>query len=90
MAAFAKRPDRAPEPPAPSSVPADRLLRVEPAAPVGHLAPGDYKKALERRERQLIAAALDQCQGQLSETCRRLGISEPTVRRKMKKYGLKG
>ncbi len=88
MAAFAKRPDRAPEPPAPSSVPADRLLRVEPAAPVGHLAPGDYKKALERRERQLIAAALDQCQGQLSETYRRLGISEPTLRRKMKKYGL--
>jgi DNA-binding protein Fis len=90
MAAFAKRPDRAPEPPAPSSVPADRLLRVEPAAPVGQLAPGDYKKALERRDRQLIAAALDQCQGRVRETCRLLGISEPTLRDKMKRYGLKG
>jgi tetratricopeptide (TPR) repeat protein len=90
MAAFAKRPDRAPEPPAPSPVPEDRLLRVEPAAPVGQLAPGDYKKALEQRDRQLIAAALDQCQGRVRETCRRLGISEPTLRAKMTKYGLKG
>jgi DNA-binding NtrC family response regulator len=68
----------------------DRLLHVEPAASVGHLAPGDYKQALERRERQLIAAALDQCQGKLSETCRRLGISDPTLRAKMRKYGLEG
>jgi tetratricopeptide (TPR) repeat protein len=89
MAAFAKRPDRAPKPPAPLPVPMGRLLRVEPAAPVGHLVPGDYKHALERRERQLIAAALAQCQG-LTEACRRLGISDPTLRAKMKKYGLEG
>jgi tetratricopeptide (TPR) repeat protein len=89
MAAFAKRPDRAPKPPAPPPVAAGRLLRVEPAAPVGRLAPGDYKQALERRERELIAAALDQSQG-LSEACRRLGISDPTLRAKMRKYGLEG
>jgi tetratricopeptide (TPR) repeat protein len=90
MAAFARKPDRAPEPPAPSAVPAGRLLRVEPADPVGELAPGDYKKVLEHRDRQLIAAALGQCQGRVRETCRLLGISEPTLRDKMKRYGLKG
>ncbi|HEX3127203.1 MAG TPA: helix-turn-helix domain-containing protein [Thermoanaerobaculia bacterium] len=89
MAAFAKKPPRTPEPPA-SSVPAVRRLHVEPADPVGQLAPGDYRKMLERRDRQLIAAALDQCQGRLRETCRLLGISEPTLREKIKKYGLKG
>ncbi len=86
MAAFAKRPARAPEPP---PVRAGRLLLVEPAAPVGHLEPGDYRQTLDRRERQLIAAALDQCQG-LSEACRQLGMSDPTLRDKIRKHRLKG
>lgn len=90
MAAFARKPARAPEPTPSSSVPEGRRLRVAAADPVGELAPGDYKKAIERRDRQLIAAALDQCQGRLRETCRLLGISEPTLRDKLKRYGLKG
>jgi tetratricopeptide (TPR) repeat protein len=89
MAAFAKRPAPEPEPPAPIPVPADRLLHVEPAAPVGNLAPGDYKQALRHRDRQLIAAALAQCHGHLSQTSRLLGISEPTLRDKIWRYRLK-
>jgi DNA-binding protein Fis len=89
MAAFAKPAARPAEPRAPLRNPARRLLHVEPAASVGRLAPGDYKKTLERRDRQLVAAALAQCQGQMRETCRLLGISEPTLREKIRKYGLK-
>ncbi len=85
MAAFAKRPEAQPaKQPARPPVPAGRLLRVGPAAPAeGELAPGDYKRILKHRDRQLIVAALAQCQGQLKPASRLLGISLPTLQEKM-------
>jgi DNA-binding NtrC family response regulator len=56
-------------------------------APAPHGAP-------TRRGRQNAAtdsaAALAQCQARLKATCRLFGISDPTLRDKMKKYELKG
>ena len=67
-----------------------------PAAPAGRrtrpacrrrssLADGGYEEALERYDRQLIAAALAQCGGKIRETARLLGIARNTLRAKMKK-----
>jgi tetratricopeptide (TPR) repeat protein len=52
------------------------------------LADGGYEAALERYDRQLIAAALEECGGRIRETARLLGISRNTLRAKMGKYGL--
>jgi len=57
-------------------------------SPAVSLEPGGYEEALERYDRQLIAAALAQCQGRIRETARVLGIARNTLRAKMKKYGL--
>jgi Nif-specific regulatory protein len=52
------------------------------------LAEGGYEEALERYDRQLIAAALAQCGGKIRETSRLLGIARNTLRAKMKRYNL--
>lgn len=46
-------------------------------------------KTLEALEREHIAKTLKFTQGNKGETCRLLGISRPTLRQKIKKYGLK-
>jgi Nif-specific regulatory protein len=56
--------------------------------PTLSLADGGYEEALDRYDRQLIAAALTQCGGKIRETARLLGIARNTLRAKMKKYGL--
>ncbi|HET9225646.1 MAG TPA: sigma 54-interacting transcriptional regulator, partial [Thermoanaerobaculia bacterium] len=54
------------------------------------LADGGYEDALERYDRQLIAAGLAQTSGRIRETARLLGIARNTLRAKMKRYGLSG
>ncbi|HEX7181592.1 MAG TPA: sigma 54-interacting transcriptional regulator [Thermoanaerobaculia bacterium] len=54
------------------------------------LAEGGYEEALDRYDRQLIAAGLVQCHGKIRETARLLGIARNTLRAKMKKYDLSG
>ncbi|MGH8750581.1 MAG: sigma-54-dependent transcriptional regulator [Burkholderiales bacterium] len=45
---------------------------------------------LEAAEHLLIARALDETSGNVSESARRLGVSRMTLRYRMEKYGLKG
>jgi Nif-specific regulatory protein len=54
------------------------------------LADGGYEEALERYDRQLIAAGLAQTNGRIRETARLLDIARNTLRAKMKRYGLSG
>lgn len=75
--------------PEPVSLPAQPVLSApEPPALPASLADGGYEAALERYDRQLIAAALAQCGGRVRETTRLLGISRNTLRAKMRKFGL--
>jgi tetratricopeptide (TPR) repeat protein len=67
-----------------------RVLAPEPPALPTRFAEGEYEKALERYERQLLAAALAQCHGRVGETSRLLRISRTTLRKKMREYGLAG
>jgi tetratricopeptide (TPR) repeat protein/bacterioferritin-associated ferredoxin len=76
----------APEPVSLPSQPAP--VAPEPPEPPPSLADGGYEAALERYDRQLIAAALEECGGRIRETARLLGISRNTLRAKMGKYGL--
>jgi len=50
---------------------------------------GSYKEALDRYDRQLLEAALEQCDGKLRETARVLGISRNTLKAKIKRYGIR-
>ena len=59
-------------------------------SPTVRLADGGYEEALERYDRQLIAAGLAQTQGRIRETARLLDIARNTLRAKMKRYGLTG
>ncbi|MFH0799541.1 MAG: sigma 54-interacting transcriptional regulator [Pseudomonadota bacterium] len=43
---------------------------------------------LKDRERGVIAAAISECNGNLSNACRRLGIARTTLQKKIKKYGI--
>jgi Nif-specific regulatory protein len=54
------------------------------------LSEGGYEEALERYDRQLIAAGLAQTNGRIRETARLLGIARNTLRAKMKRYGMSG
>jgi DNA-binding NtrC family response regulator len=75
--------------PEPVSLPAQPApVAPEPPEPPPSLADGGYEAALERYDRQLIAAALEECGGRIRETTRLLGISRNTLRAKMTKYGL--
>lgn len=59
-----------------------------PAPAAASLALGGYEEALERYDRDLIAAGLARCGGRVRETSRLLGISRNTLRGKIRKYGL--
>jgi Nif-specific regulatory protein len=59
-------------------------------SPTVRLAEGGYEEALERYDRQLIAAGLAQTHGRIRETARLLDIARNTLRAKMKRYGLTG
>jgi tetratricopeptide (TPR) repeat protein len=63
---------------------------ITPPDPVASLAEEGYKQALERYDRQLIAAGLAQCQGRIAETCRLLGLSPKNLRAKLRRYFLTG
>jgi Nif-specific regulatory protein len=67
---------------------ARRPPEMDGLTPTVSLAPGGYEEALERYDRQLIAAALTQSKGKIRETARLLGIARNTLRAKMKRYGL--
>ena len=43
---------------------------------------------LRSRESSIIAAALDECRGNLSRTSRKLGIARTTLQKKVKRYGI--
>lgn len=49
---------------------------------------GSLKQAVEQLEREMITAALAECQGNKSEAAKRLGISRSNVIAKAKDYGL--
>lgn len=68
----------------PSEVPEPPPL---PAAeePAG---PGSFPAAREEYDRRLVAAALEQTGGNLSEASRRLGISRNTLKARLRLYGL--
>ena len=51
-------------------------------------APGSFRAAREDYDRRLVAAALEQAGGNLSEASRRLGISRNTLKAKLRLYGL--
>jgi tetratricopeptide (TPR) repeat protein len=69
--------DPPPGPPAPPPVPAAE-----------DTAPGSFRAAREDYDRRLVAAALEQAGGNLSEASRRLGISRNTLKAKLRLYGL--
>jgi tetratricopeptide (TPR) repeat protein len=48
----------------------------------------DYESAMEFCDRVLIEAGLAQCGGRIAETSRLLGITRPTLRARITKYGL--
>jgi DNA-binding NtrC family response regulator len=76
--------------PAPESHPSQQFLAPAPPPAPAHLAPGDYEEALERYDREVIAAGLAQGQGRIGETSRLLGIDRRTLQAKMKRYRLRG
>jgi len=53
------------------------------------LGDGAYQEALDRYDRRLLAAALEQCEGKLRETSRVLGISRNTLKAKISRYGMR-
>jgi tetratricopeptide (TPR) repeat protein len=67
-----------------------QALCILPPDPVTSLAEEGYVKALERYDRQLVAAGLAQCNGRIHETCRLLGLSRSQLRSKLKRYLLTG
>lgn len=72
------------DPPAPApSVPAPPPL---PAA--GERTPATFREAREEYDRRLVAAALEESGGNLSEASRRLGISRNTLKAKIRHHGL--
>ena len=47
-----------------------------------------YKEALERYDRQLIAAGLAQCKGEIAEASELLGLPRERLRAKLERYFL--
>ncbi len=47
------------------------------------------RRTLAEVEREAIAAALESCGWHLGRACERLGVSRPTLRRKMRRFGLR-
>jgi hypothetical protein len=50
--------------------------------------PGSFQAAREEYDRRLVAAAMEQTGGNLSEASRRLGISRNTLKARLRTYGL--
>jgi two-component system response regulator AtoC len=64
-------------------------LSLESLSEVPHSeSPGPAMKSLEAMEREHIQAVLTATQGNLGEACQLLGITRPTLRKKMKDYNL--
>ncbi len=57
-------------------------------AAVPDLADGGYERALNRYDRRLIEAALDESEGRIRETARLLGIARNTLKAKMERYDI--
>jgi two-component system response regulator RegA len=71
----------------PKPTSAGQLLRELAAAPEppAHDEPDDHLASLERVEWEHIVRVLDLCNGNISETARRLGIGRPSLQRKLKR-----
>lgn len=59
-----------------------------PRADGGPLAQAPVELSLEEVEKRTVLATLESCQGNKSETARRLGITRRTLHKKLKKYGV--
>lgn len=59
-----------------------------PLPEAGATGPASFQAAREDYDRQLVAAALEQTGGNLSEASRRLGISRNTLKARIRLYGL--
>jgi DNA-binding protein Fis len=71
-----------PKPPRPGTA-----TLIEPPDPAASLRELGYRQALERYERQVLAAALAQSRGDLDEAARLLGLSQGQLRAKLKRMG---
>jgi tetratricopeptide (TPR) repeat protein len=76
------------EPATLSAKPAVKLPEPPPVPGAEALSPESYEAAHDDFDRELIAAALEQAGGNLSEASRRLGISRVTLRKRKRLYGL--
>ncbi len=76
------------EDPADSSEPAPKIANLAKIANVANLADAEAPSSLEDTEREAIRRALDRNDGRRKETARELNISERTLYRKIKEYGL--
>jgi tetratricopeptide (TPR) repeat protein len=75
------------EPPRPAlPSPGTQPALLEPPDPAASLAEVGYEQALERYDRQLVAAALAQCKGRIGDTCRLLRLSPAGLRAKLQRY----
>jgi DNA-binding protein Fis len=72
----------------PPRVEPPRLRPVTTAPPPDEPTKLSYAEALERYDRELVAAALAHCGGRLRETARLLRVSRNTLRAKLKKHDL--
>lgn len=71
-------------------VPADLPPEISSHPPSIDLPPsGSLKDALAEMERRMILRALEDTHGRKAEACRRLGISRPTLDKKMDEFGIK-
>jgi tetratricopeptide (TPR) repeat protein len=68
--------------------PAPDLPPPPPLPGTEETAPNTFQAALKEYDRKLVAKALEQTSGNLSEASRRLGIARNTLRTKMRRYGL--
>lgn len=68
--------------------PDDFDLTDQPTAPTKPTGDDIEQKTLEDVERQMIKAAVDRCEGNLSLAASQLGISRQTLYNKLKRYGL--
>jgi two-component system C4-dicarboxylate transport response regulator DctD len=50
--------------------------------------PGRLREEMEKKEKEVIHAALKECRGEINATWQALGISRRALYERMKKYGL--
>ncbi|MEN6472820.1 MAG: sigma 54-interacting transcriptional regulator [Syntrophaceae bacterium] len=62
--------------------------RIDTNQPQDAVAPSLALASLPQVERQTILRVLEECRGNITEACRRLGIGRTTLYRKLKKYHL--